>query len=225
MDAKRRQYLYDQFVLTLQNEGDWYRSACRYLQQYDSLTKFRTLTDDWVHNYVGRWNCDDLNSMEYAYIQMELFKHLKEQGMTPPITAWPAAWVRCVEQIRACTKQERDAKMAKSEQRTKVSMDEILGHLENANETFLDVEEKLNAAIEETKEKNTMNNIPFITKNYVFGQDVSVMTEDQLIASIKKVEAEIANLEAVKTKSKKIEQLIKDAKDGLAKIVEVLDAK
>jgi hypothetical protein len=226
MDANRRQYLYDQFVLTLQNESEWYRRACAILRHPGGMSRFRTLTDEWVHNYVGRWNCDDLNAMEYAYIQMELFEYLKGHILDiATVISLPLAWRRCRHEIEVSDAQARKAKREEVMKGSETTLDEAIEHLKNANETLLDVEEKFNAVIEEAKEKNAMNNIPFITKNYVFGQDVANMTEDQLIAAIKKMEGEIADLKAVKTKSKKIEQMIKDAEDGLAKIVEVLDAK
>lgn len=71
-----------------------------------------------------------------------------------------------------------------------------------------------------------MNSAPaFVTKSYVFGVDVDTMSEGQLIDSIKKIEAEIADLNTVKTKSKKVASKIEELEAMLAKVVEVLDGK
>lgn len=67
--------------------------------------------------------------------------------------------------------------------------------------------------------------VAFDTRHYVFGQDVSNMTEDQLVGAIKRIEAEIADLKSVKTKSAKLAAKVKDLEAMLAKVVEVLDAK
>lgn len=77
-----------------------------------------------------------------------------------------------------------------------------------------------------TSEKETiMYDIAFETKTYVFGTDVTTMSEEQLIDSIKKVEKEIDNLKQVKTSSKKIESKIATLESMLTSIVTVLDNK
>ena len=50
------------------------------------------------------------------------------------------------------------------------------------------------------------------------------MSTGQLIEAVKKIEAEIADLKLVKTKSAKIQKMIGDLNDMLAKVVETLDA-
>jgi hypothetical protein len=75
------------------------------------------------------------------------------------------------------------------------------------------------------KETNIMNTTPFSTKQYVFGIEVSTMTEDQLIDSIKKIEKEIAELSTVKIISTKVKQNIGKLHEALRSIVAILDAK
>lgn len=70
-----------------------------------------------------------------------------------------------------------------------------------------------------------MNKKVFEVKSYVFGQDVTTMSDDQLVAAIKTVEAEIDDLKGIKTKSKKIDARIKDLEAGLKSIVETLDGR
>jgi hypothetical protein len=76
-----------------------------------------------------------------------------------------------------------------------------------------------------TKEQEIMNTTAFATKHFIFGQDTTTMTEDQLIEAIKKIEAEIANLKLVKTASKKIGARVEELNAMLANVVAVLDAK
>ncbi len=76
-----------------------------------------------------------------------------------------------------------------------------------------------------TQEIKIMNATAFSTKHFVYGQDVTGMTEEQLIDAIKKIEAEIANLKTVKTESKKITDKIKALEVMLGSVVAALDAK
>lgn len=80
-----------------------------------------------------------------------------------------------------------------------------------------------------TEKEEIMNTqtsvVAFETVHYVYGTDVAKMTDDQLVDAIKQVEAEIAKLDVVKTKSKKIDAKKAELNDMLAKIVETLDGR
>ena len=65
----------------------------------------------------------------------------------------------------------------------------------------------------------------FETKNYIFGNDVATMSEEALIQAIKRVEEQIADLKAVKTKSTKISANVAKLQEQLASIVAELDAR
>lgn len=67
--------------------------------------------------------------------------------------------------------------------------------------------------------------VAFETRHFVYGAEVSSMSEAQLINAIKQIEAEIADLKAVKTKSSRITAKVKELEDMLAKVVEQLDKK
>lgn len=62
-------------------------------------------------------------------------------------------------------------------------------------------------------------------KTYVFGDDVSQLTEDQLIDAIGLIEAKIAGLKEIKVESLRIKAKILDLESQLAAVVEVLDSK
>lgn len=66
---------------------------------------------------------------------------------------------------------------------------------------------------------------PFVSADYVYGQDTSDMSEAQLLGAIKKIEKEIADLESIKTASTKIASNITGLKTALEKVVAALDAK
>ena len=81
-----------------------------------------------------------------------------------------------------------------------------------------------------TEKEEPMNTLPtvavaFETVHYVYGTDVTKMTDDRLVEAIKQVEAEIAKLDVVKTKSKKIDAKKAELNEMLAKIVDTLDAR
>ena len=65
----------------------------------------------------------------------------------------------------------------------------------------------------------------FETKSYIFGNEVKNMTEEALIGAIKRVEEQIADLKAVKTKSTKIAANVAKLQEQLASIVAELDAR
>lgn len=74
-------------------------------------------------------------------------------------------------------------------------------------------------------QEQTMNNttLAFNTVHYVFGVDVSKMSDPELIDAIRKVEAQIAELKTVKSASKKIAAKIDELETMLASIIKHLD--
>lgn len=80
---------------------------------------------------------------------------------------------------------------------------------------------------EPSQEEPAMNQTTpaFETRHFVYGLDVANMSAGQLIEAIKKIEAEIADLKLVKSKSEHIKKRIAELEDMLAKVVQVLDAK
>lgn len=70
-----------------------------------------------------------------------------------------------------------------------------------------------------------LSNKAFETRHYVYGVDVNIMSEIQLIESIKKIESEIEGLKQVKVSSTKVKAKIEELESMLKSVVEVLDAK
>ena len=77
-----------------------------------------------------------------------------------------------------------------------------------------------------TKEQPAMSNQPaFQTKHFVYGSDIKMLSDAELIDAIKNVEKEIDNLRAVKSESKKITQKIDELDKQRLAIIEQLDAR
>lgn len=77
-----------------------------------------------------------------------------------------------------------------------------------------------------TKEQPAMSNDPaFQTKHFVYGHEIKILSDAELITAIKNVEKEIDNLRAVKSESKKITQKIDELDKQRLAIIEQLDAR
>jgi hypothetical protein len=70
---------------------------------------------------------------------------------------------------------------------------------------------------------NDEKNAPLITKTFIFGQELSTMTEQQLINAIKATEANISHLESINIKSTKINSKIESLKQAIEFMVNHLD--
>lgn len=75
-----------------------------------------------------------------------------------------------------------------------------------------------------TKETIMAATTPFETRHFVYGINIADMSEDQLIEAIKKIEAEIAAVGTVKSKSSKLAAKTASLSTMLTKVVEHLDA-
>lgn len=78
---------------------------------------------------------------------------------------------------------------------------------------------------EPIQENEMSNQITIVNKTLINGVDVTIMSDEQLIDAIKKVEKEVEELKSVKTKSKKIAAKIDEANKTLTALVELLDGR
>lgn len=83
--------------------------------------------------------------------------------------------------------------------------------------------------IQETQENEmaqTANGAPAIeTKIFIFGTDASTMSDDQIVDRIFDIEKEIASLEAVKNKPKKLVAKLQAMQDDIKALVEYVDGR
>ena len=85
-----------------------------------------------------------------------------------------------------------------------------------------EAEEFINRSIATPSKEDIMK--AFETISYVYGNNITTLTQEQLIAYIKKAEGEKTALDGVKTPSKKIKAMQADLDTAIAKMVEALDA-
>ena len=85
-----------------------------------------------------------------------------------------------------------------------------------------EAEEFINRSIATPSEETSMK--AFETISYVYGNNITTLTQEQLIGYIKKAEGEKTALDGVKTPSKKIKAMQADLDAAIAKMVEALDA-
>lgn len=67
--------------------------------------------------------------------------------------------------------------------------------------------------------------LPFETKHFIYGKDINLLADAELVEAIKKVEVEVDSLKAVRTSSTKIKAKIAELETMLGEIVKVLDAR
>lgn len=193
LPANRRQELYDQVVLTLVNDGDWYRFV-RYDSGWANFDDFRRASNKWRHNHKNRLgDYQNLEVEEVVYVNVVCWEHVNEG--------------------RRFSQEDADTVEASSGNLYKYYV-----HTDNTPAEQQPIKEEPIMALPNTT-------LAFQTKHYIYGADVEQMSDAQLIDAIKKIEAEIADLASVKTKSTKVKAKIDELQAMLKSVVEVLDAK
>ena len=209
MNQEHLDYLTTQFVWPVQNEADWYLETRDALREGDVASFIRTSLR-WLRKVVRvNYRPNDYEKAICVCIlwhqadgDMERFHYVVRN-----LTQFPAYYCSALETLGLVGK----SAAPQSEPQVATHNDPVAANNEVESETI---------------KEQAMNSAPaFVTKSYVFGVDVDTMSEGQLIDSIKKIEAEIADLNTVKTKSKKVASKIEELEAMLAKVVEVLDGK
>lgn len=187
--------LLDDALLTLQNEGELYRK----LQKVEDSNHGINVGWSYVANCYPKW-CF-LSKAQQAYIFFVLWEWVGKDTLT-------------------LSKRHEDYhhsilaefwKKHYQESQAEKNLNLVAQYL---NETTQQEKQEMNA---------TTSTPAFQTKHYVFGQDTTTMTEEQLISAVQSVENEISNLKGIKTKSKAIDKKIVAWQTMLDSIVEVLD--
>lgn len=109
----------------------------------------------------------------------------------------------------------------------RVLHNEIEQHMTDANASFVEADRKLNEAKQQTLEINIMSelqNTPFKTINYVYGNDIEKMSAEALIEAIKRAKGDISKLKEVGVESKHIKKKIGELDAAIESMVERLDA-
>lgn len=202
LDKYQREHMYNQYVLTIINDGTWYREAypCWKNNNFDG---FRNHTLAFITKTRQDLRHSVRSTDETRFIVLSCWDHLIQSNLNRLMTihdipeqSYINTFERWIHQVK-CEAAFGTQPISKPE--------------------------SLSETLEDTQMNSTAT--AFETKHFVFGSDISTLSSNQLIDAIKKVEAEIADLKSVKTKSKHITERVKELEDMLGKIVEALDAK
>lgn len=186
-----------QYVWTVQNDFKWFDGA----------------SSAWLHNNLRQFDRESYLAIRRA-----------SRDLGGILTAEWTEWV-VVELRRQFMQSKVNYDEPVPSNFLKYLPEDTEDHMAKAETILNPVQENLENTIEETRKQNIMNQTAFSTKHFVYGQDVSDMTEEQLIEAIKKIEGEIDNLKTVKTKSKKITDKIAALEVMLGSVVLALDSK
>lgn len=196
MTPKRKEHLYNQYVLAITNNGHWHNKAIRHIRP-GGASAFYNLTYEYIRNEAVMLNEREPNDLERAYIYLGCWRYyggtatMFMRGLDPNNSMIARAVTKLLAEERASQQPASQPEPSR----------------------------------EEPAVNNTNATIAFETRHFVYGLDVANMSAGQLIEAIKKIEAEIADLKSVKSKSEHIKKRIAELEDMLAKVVQVLDSK
>ena len=93
-----------------------------------------------------------------------------------------------------------------------------------APDDFKTIDTLISPTTNKTNIMDHYSETPIATPTLVYGEDISIMDDEDLIAATGKIQARITKLQAIPGNSRKIARQIKEAQAALAKVVEALDA-
>lgn len=195
MTPNRKQHLYTQYVLSVINNGEWYRN---FANRLEGRTEWLSRLPSEARKYVkpiARELGEELSTVDRAYIYMMIASYYDHSNTTM-----------------------RNAMRHDGSFRAVMTTLIEAGQLATSPTPVEQEPAPMN-------QSNNVNAVAFETKHYVYGMDVTNMSSGQLIDAIKRIEAEIADLKGVKAKSEHLKKRITELEGMLAKVVEVLDAK
>lgn len=203
ISPERREWLYQEFVLVIENECDWY-----YQVNGKTFGQFRRATGNFIYTIRTKFHEGEiLSSEEFAYILTTLW--MNRDGDLD---------------LDACLEDPGPLKEAIEALVKEIRKNQAL--FENTAPTTQPPSNPYPIYQEITMPTiNTNPNVAIEIKTLVFGQDASLLTDEQLIDAIKRIEGDIAKLKEVKTPSKKIAASIKELNDQLEAVVELLDSR
>jgi hypothetical protein len=198
LNKDRAEWLTYQYVCAIQNNAEWHG----YMQkavECKNFGQFQRITSPFIQGVSKNLQRSDMGLTVQQGIEWAfIYKAL-----------WDEAGG------------DRDFLMREGENYVALLHEEERSRPQRAEETF---EAEYEANFTTTEENQIMAKV-FEQKSYIFGQDTSAMSEEQLIESIKKIEAEIGKLKEVKTESTKIASKIAELEAALVEVVAILDAK
>lgn len=200
MTPERIQHLDVQYILTLENSGALNRRASPFAEA-GRFDRYRDCVADAIGDIRRHLKEPILAPHEYAYIYLAMWSREEVRGAMPDhvLSGYEDIHRRLLEK----------------------NIDPYV--------LFPNLEQPVQPT---TTQPETLESTPimsakitFKTVTFINNEDVTRMTEEQLIGAVKTIENEIADLQAVKTESTKIAAKIVEAQATLANVVAVLDAR
>lgn len=202
MDKQRMEWLTQQFACAIISDRLSYEMLKNHERSADWKLFFMAITNE-CFSLKRRYQLGIIDWLDIEYVAVEVWRSLG--GADVPAYRGIRQKLRAIMEVYEEIKSSPNAS-------------------QNAVATISTVEQDdKNKSI--NNEVNPMSAIPFETKHYIYGKNVADMTPAELIQAVKTIEKEIADLEQVKTKSKKIAAMIADLKKALDDVVEHLDEK
>lgn len=211
--AERVDHLVTQYVWAIENDSKvvpGLKEKIRDGHFRDFSAAIRTVILP-IRRLIGE---NDLLVWEVAYIYMETWFRLGGYGKALTTSSGNRVWQECVTSLNTVGLHYTDRGVRSFSAPTINPCAEI--NLSQPQPCVL---------AEPEKEVPVSKKIIIANVTFINNVDVTTMKEDQLIDAIKTIEAEIADLKAVKTKSVKITAKIAEAQATLTKVVEILDSR
>jgi hypothetical protein len=215
--AERVDHLVTQYVWALENDSEIVPSLKEkvrdgHFRDFSVAIRNAILP---IRRLIGDYNKpEELLVWELAYIYLETWFRLDGYGKALTTQSSNRVWQESVTSINTVGLYYTDRGVRTSPQPTTNPCAEIL--ISQPQPCVL---------AEPEKEIPVSKKIIIANVTFINNVDVTTMKEDQLIDAIKTIEAEIADLKAVKTKSAKIAAKIAEAQETLTKVVEILDSR
>lgn len=227
MTPERLDHMTVQYIWALENENTFMVRAKHEVER-GNFSQFRRLVGGYimpVRRAVGEAEANALSGVEWSFLHIEMWKRLGGSCSACGFShsnnyAEFKYQLDRLNEAGYCLTHRGVEKRQDKNPCAKIS----LGESQPCTLQIPEGEDSMNDNYTTGKITNPVQMAPaFETKNYIFGNEVSGMSEDALISAIKRVEEQIADLKAVKTKSTKIAANIAKLQDQLASIVAELD--
>lgn len=215
---EENEYLYIQYVLTLKNDGGWYRAtrqavAAHHFGEYAQatwsyLTRLMSDNGDCSTRSMKAAN-GALRFIEYLMRRVALICWHEEESFDANKSKEYGAYRECLSCLTKAWLLPPVCYLGPS-----------TANAEPEQPTNLEPESEI-------MNPDAIKSIApaFVTQHLIYGQNVTNMSDAALITAIKQVEREIADLKAVATTSTKITAMAEALTSMLAQIVKTLDAR
>lgn len=189
-----------QYYMPIVNDGVLYSDLMKELKSQRNFASFTSLVSQYMSRLRQRYSLHEILLKESVYVRLSVLRYMLSPGEISQRYGNDEEFCKL---ISFCHRNDMGWLASR-----------VLGKKFPQPETQ-----------PQPKKENTMASIEIKTVTYINDADVTKLTDEQLIDSIKKLEAEYGALESVGTKSIKIEAKKAEIKDTLAKVVAILDAR